>query len=145
MQIRVVKLGSAQLKFSTLWVQAYHKRLPKNWNVSLDLYKSEKGFINFLSKSKNRSYICALDQNGESYSSESLSQKIVDLRSNLPVDMIVFIVGDSYGLSQDLKDQCDEFISFSSLTMPGEIAFLLLCEQIYRSYTISVGHPYHHD
>ena len=55
---------------------------------------------------------------------------------------IVFLIGGADGLSPEWRDKADLAISLSPLTMPHELARVVLAEQIYRAFTTLRGHPY---
>ena len=55
-----------------------------------------------------------------------------------------FVIGSAYGLSETIKEKADFRLSFSALTFPHQMAVLILSEQIYRSFKIIRGEPYHH-
>lgn len=55
-----------------------------------------------------------------------------------------FLVGGSVGLPGDVVDQADETLSLGPLTLPHQLARVVLAEQIYRALMILAGHPYHH-
>jgi len=56
---------------------------------------------------------------------------------------LAFLVGGAYGLHEELQRRCDEVIRLSDLTLPHDLARLVLLEQIYRGNTILRGEPYH--
>ena len=56
---------------------------------------------------------------------------------------LAFLVGGAYGLDEALQGRCDEVIRVSDMTLPHELARLVLLEQIYRGNTILKGEPYH--
>lgn len=56
---------------------------------------------------------------------------------------VAFIIGGAFGLGEDIVEQCDRRLSLSQLTLPHEMARLLLAEQIYRAGTILRREPYH--
>ena len=56
---------------------------------------------------------------------------------------LVFFIGGAYGLDRSLQRRCDETIRLSDMTLPHELARLVLLEQIYRGNTILKGEPYH--
>ncbi len=84
-------------------------------------------------------YNIVLDEQGESLDSQKFSQIFEDVYDG----EINLFVGGSYGLDEDFKAQCQRRIALSKLTLPHRMAKLVLCEQIYRSYTIIHQHPYH--
>ncbi len=56
---------------------------------------------------------------------------------------ITFVVGSSFGVSEEVKAAADERISFGKITLPHQLFRVVLCEQIYRGFTILNGTPYH--
>ena len=82
-----------------------------------------------------------LDLEGENLSSESLSQKM-DLILNQG-QTLVFVIGGSHGVSQAVKSRAQAKWQLSNLTFPHQLVRILLLEQVYRSFMIMKGHPYH--
>lgn len=87
-------------------------------------------------------YNIALAIDGEKISSEKLADKIKNLIGG-GTGEITFIIGGSYGLSDEVKRACREKISFSAMTFPHTLARVIACEQIYRAFTIINGKEYH--
>ena len=56
---------------------------------------------------------------------------------------IVFLIGGSLGLDQDLLKRADMKLSFSKMTFPHQMMRMVLLEQVYRGYRIMKGEPYH--
>ena len=79
---------------------------------------------------------------GEAYTSEELSAKIdrIGLEGQ---SHIVFLIGGPFGLSEEVRRAADLRLSFSRFTFPHQLIRLFLMEQIYRSFKISRGEPYH--
>ena len=87
-------------------------------------------------------YRIALAIDGRERSSEQLSRHIDSLALS-GNSRLVFVIGGSLGLSQDVLSGCHERLSFSRMTFPHQMMRLLLLEQLYRSFRISRGEPYH--
>ncbi len=87
------------------------------------------------------SAVIALCVEGKRFTSESFSQLISGL--NAQGRGIAFIIGGSYGLSEEVKRRSDYRISLSDMTFPHRLARVMLLEQIYRGYMIAAGREYH--
>ena len=87
-------------------------------------------------------YLVALDEGGAEYTSAAWAAHISNLEVR-SVGQVSFLLGGAGGHSRTLKTQADELWSLSKLTLPHELARLVLLEQLYRAETIRAGHPYH--
>jgi len=87
-------------------------------------------------------YIIALDESGQQHSSKSMAQAIDELELR-GVSRVTLLIGGPDGHTSDLKAKTDTAWSMSLLTLPHELARLVLLEQLYRAETIRAGHPYH--
>jgi len=84
-----------------------------------------------------------LDERGMNYSSESLAEFLQKgMLAN--VKNLVLVVGGPFGFSEKLYQRANGLISFSKLTFSHQMIRLLLCEQMYRAFTILRGESYHH-
>ena len=83
----------------------------------------------------------ALDIRGKEFSSEELARKISDISFNN--SRICFIIGGSLGLSDEVKERADLRLSFGKITLPHQLARVVLLEQIYRAFKINSGEAYH--
>lgn len=102
----------------------------------------EKEGHKILSKLRDKDFLVALDARGKSMTSEDLALTIQDLLGQrLP--RIVFVVGGSHGLSPEVLKRANLILSLSQLTFPHQMAVLILLEQLYRSFKIIKGEPYH--
>lgn len=79
---------------------------------------------------------------GKQRSSEELSAEL-DMTATSGISSVVFIIGGSFGLSEDVKKLSSSRLSMSKMTFPHQIARIMLLEQIYRSLQISIGTKYH--
>lgn len=91
---------------------------------------------------KNNEYLIALDLNKKQFKSEQfagfLMQKLTENGSS-----ISFVIGGSYGLSDELKTRSNYSISLSDLTFLHQMSRLILLEQIYRAFKILNKEVYH--
>lgn len=86
-------------------------------------------------------YIVALDLSGRQYSSEEFS--VIFSRQMMEGKDIDFIIGGAFGLNQSILNLSNAKLCLSKMTLPHQMAKLMLLEQIYRAQTILDGHPYH--
>jgi 23S rRNA (pseudouridine1915-N3)-methyltransferase len=82
-------------------------------------------------------YSIALSENGKMLTSAEFSDTLKDRAE------VGFFIGGAYGLERDFIDSCNLSLSLSWLTLPHEMARIVLLEQIYRAKTIERGLPYH--
>lgn len=93
-------------------------------------------------ESMPQSFVIALAVNGKSLSSEQLAEKIDELGLS-GKSRVVFVIGGSLGLSEELLRACDMRLSFSAMTFPHQMMRVILLEQIYRAFKINAGESYH--
>lgn len=90
----------------------------------------------------SRAHVILLAIEGKERSSEELSARLDDLMLRGNSD-IAFVIGGSDGVSDDVRARADEMLSFGRITLPHNLARVVLLEQIYRACKISRGEPYH--
>ena len=89
-----------------------------------------------------KTYLAVLDSLGEELTSQQLASSLADLM-NRGVTEVTFLVGSHLGIPKRIKDVADFKLSLTKLTLPHELARVVLLEQIYRAVTIIKGLPYH--
>ena len=102
----------------------------------------EKEGKKILSKIKDNSHVIALAIDGKNLSSEELAETI-DKLGIRGISHIVFVIGGSLGLSDEVLKRANYKLSFSKMTFPHQLMRLILLEQVYRAYRINNGEPYH--
>ncbi len=85
--------------------------------------------------------VIALDVRGKSWSTEQLAQQLKDWQ--MSGDNYSILIGGPDGLSPACLARADLCWSLSDLTLPHPLVRVLLAEQLYRAWTITVNHPYH--
>jgi len=83
-----------------------------------------------------------LDRTGSTLTSEALAGQLRDWEER-PPQRTALVVGGSYGLAAELVADADLRLSLGSLTLPHQLARVVLVEQLYRATTILRGEPYH--
>ena len=154
MNVNVIFVGNLKESYYKEAVAEYEKRLSRYCKVRNIEIKEEKipnepnaGEINsalcaegkrILAALPEKSYRIALCVEGEACSSEQLAGVIRACHSD-----VTFVIGGSYGLSDEVKKRCDKRISVSKMTFPHRLMRVILAEQIYRAFTINAGAEYH--
>ncbi|MGN0179016.1 MAG: 23S rRNA (pseudouridine(1915)-N(3))-methyltransferase RlmH, partial [Monoglobaceae bacterium] len=95
-----------------------------------------------LEKLPRGAYLIPLCIEGWQVSSEKLSEKL-DAIAGSGYSEIVFVIGGSMGLCDEIKKMADMKLSFSKMTFPHQLMRVILLEQIYRAFNISNGGKYH--
>lgn len=85
--------------------------------------------------------LIALDETGENLDSQSFAKLLENYKDNNYASCR-FIIGGAYGLCSSVHKKIHKKISFGKCTWPHMMVRLMLCEQIYRSFTIINNHPY---
>lgn len=86
--------------------------------------------------------VVALDRKGAPWSSEALAEHLESLAVR-SAPGIAFVIGGAFGLSEEVLRRANRLLSLSAMTLPHELARLVLAEQLYRAGTILRGEPYH--
>lgn len=158
MKITLVTVGKIKEKFYTDAIEEYGKRLsryckleiirvadektPDKASQAQERQIKEREGERILSQIRDGAYVIALAIEGTMMSSEELAAKIQSLAVG-GKSQVVFVIGGSLGLSEAVMRRADEHLSFSEMTFPHQLMRVILLEQIYRSYRIIAGEPYH--
>ena len=95
-----------------------------------------------LSKIKEKEYVILLDLAGKSYSSEQIASQMEKIMT-YETSQLTFVIGGSLGVSHQVIKRADMRWKLSECTFPHQLCRLILCEQIYRAFTIMNHLPYH--
>jgi len=87
-------------------------------------------------------HVLVCDRQGSECSSEQIA-KLIQTHLDQGTHHLVFVVGGSHGVSPGLIQQADESISFGPITLPHNLARVVLLEQLYRAFKIIHNEPYH--
>ena len=158
MRITIVTVGKIKEKYLKDAVAEYTKRLGKYCKLEIVEVSDEKT-PDMVSDTVERqirdkeaerigkylrddAYVVALAIDGKMLDSEELADKI-DTLGIQGKSHITFVIGGSIGLGETVLQRADYKLSFSKMTFPHQLMRVILLEQIYRSYRIIQGEPYH--
>ena len=158
MKITVLCVGKVKEKFFTDAIKEYSKRLSRYCKLEIVEVADEKTpdgaselvVSQIKEKEAERmekyrpesAYVIALAIEGKKLTSEKLAEKIDSLGIS-GTSHLVFLIGGSLGMSDRLLKRADYLLSFSDMTFPHQLMRVILLEQVYRSYRIIHGEPYH--
>ena len=146
--IKIICVGKIKEKYLSDAIEEYIKRISKY--SKLEIIEVKDSTTDDINKNIDQEkeqilryidYVITLDIEGEEISSVSFS-KYID-NALIKHSKISFIIGGSYGLSNELKKRSNKNISFSKMTFPHQLFRIILLEQIYRSFKIINNETYH--
>jgi 23S rRNA (pseudouridine1915-N3)-methyltransferase len=122
----------------------YLKRIAHYAEIEMKAFADEEALFAFVGRLHARTPACLamLDSRGEQWSSEAFANWL-GARQNAGQQRIVFAIGPASGWSPTALRRAQVQLSLSKMTLPHELARLVLAEQLYRAFTILAGHPYH--
>ena len=126
-------------------LETYLKRLSSNWRVQWHVCKTaDRSTENnyFREQLRGTPYI-ALDESGASVSSQGIADYL-ERSASSGQNELYFLIGGSYGIEDDLLSNATKVWSFGAITLPHQLARLLVVEQLYRAQSILSGSSYHH-
>lgn len=149
--IKIITVGQLKEQYLKSAVEEYTKRIKKYTNIELIELKDE-GMVEESKAIKlegekikkclsDRDYIITLEIDGKQLTSPEFAEKL----NNIMIESsnIVFIIGGSYGLSDEIKQMAKFHLSFSKMTFPHQLFRVVLLEQIYRCFKILNNESYH--
>lgn len=158
MHISILAVGRLKEKYLVDALQEYLKRLrayarveikevaDQGYNegisAALEEEVKKKEALRLEKHIKQDTFLVALDREGE----ELTSGELADWLNSLALrgkSHVTFLIGGSLGLTREIQARADRRLSFSRLTFPHQLMRVLLLEQIYRSFKIIKGEPYH--
>ena len=155
MKITIISVGKIKENYFKDSVDEYCKRLNNYCTLNrveiadekIIESKSDSSIKNkesekILKSLSEKSYKIAMTETGKTFSSEDFSDFVSGIK-NTGVSEISFIIGGALGLGDEILKQSDFKLSLSKMTLPHQMAYLFLTEQIYRAFKIMSNEPYH--
>ena len=157
LKFSVIAIGKLKAEYARLGCAQFSQRLSRLFRVEhIEVKDIRRGRGGNVSKWKDEearlirghiprgALIVALDERGREWTSTEFAQWI-DEQQNRSTSHIVFILGGPDGLQDELRRSAHRVWSLGRLTLPHEMARLLLFEQLYRAGSLLNGHPYHRE
>ncbi|MDH4055551.1 MAG: 23S rRNA (pseudouridine(1915)-N(3))-methyltransferase RlmH [Gammaproteobacteria bacterium] len=154
MHIRILAVGDRQPSWVDDAFGNYTGRYPREWKFRLDALptvhrkKNDKsrqamdaeGDL-ILAKLNAAEQVVLLDERGTQFSSQELADRLAEWQAD--GRDLCFIIGGPDGVSDPVRQRADKLWSLSRLTLPHGMVRTLLAEQLYRAWSLQIGHPYH--
>lgn len=158
MKVTILSVGKVKEKFYRQAIEEFEKRLgryckleiievqdektPERASEMEEMQIKEKEGQRLLKYIKEDAWVCVLAIEGKMLDSVELSQKLEQLGVR-GISHMMFVIGGSLGLAEEVIKRADFKLSFSKMTFPHQLMRVILLEQIYRAYRIMQGEPYH--
>ena len=154
MNINIVCIGKIKEKYIIDGIAEFSKRMQafgkfkiielkefgNDFEREASIQKEAKSILEALEK--NKGFNILLDIGGKNFSSEEMASQIEDICVK-GHSTINFIIGGSYGVSDEIRKVSNLSLSFSKMTFPHQLMRLILSEQIYRWFSIINNIKYH--
>jgi len=156
LKVTFISIGSLKKSFARSGVDDYLKRIGNYIKAeSVDLKEEsaspktprervlKKEAERILGKLSAGDYVVALADSGKEFTSASFAAFVEGLMSSGKKNLC-FVTGGAFGLHKDVLESADMIMSLSRMTLPHDMARLVLAEQVYRAFTIIRNEPYSH-
>ncbi len=122
----------------------YLDRIAPYTRVETEAFRSTDLFWTHIEKLRSRTipFVVLLDSRGKQLSSQAFAEW-VGIRRDEGTQHLIFAIGPADGWQEDSRKRANLLLSFGAMTLPHELARVILAEQVYRAFTILAGHPYH--
>ena len=143
MKLRIAWIGKTKEAAIQSLGAEYLKRIARYNAVEASELSTEDALLKSVEqKGRTAPVLVLMDSHGKQLSSEELAEFV---RGHLErgTQELVFAIGPSDGWSERALQKGSAKLSFGKMTLPHELARILLLEQVYRAFTILQGHPYH--
>lgn len=155
MHLHLVFIGKTQVPEIEAGIRRYLERLQHYISVNVHIVKAEKitgkGSEDIVKEREServvkliggRGHIVLWDQSGRDLDSIQLAHFLQALIERGQSD-VWMVIGGPMGVSKKLREEANTVLALSRMTLPHDLARLVLVEQLYRAFTIIKGEPYH--
>ena len=144
MKLRIAWIGRTRSSPIQSLTAEYLKRLSRYAGCDALELMSEAALLKLVEKSTSRTppVLVLLDSRGRQLTSEEIAN-FLEYHQSHGTQELLFAVGPADGWSGATRAAANNILSFGKITLPRELARVVLLEQLYRGFTILKGHPYH--
>jgi 23S rRNA (pseudouridine1915-N3)-methyltransferase len=148
-KIKVAWIGKTKEPAIQALTDEYLKRISRYAEVTGSALKDETAILSLANcdrqqkrpSNNQRHKLVLLDSRGKQLSSEELAALLE--REQVNATPLLFAIGGSDGFSEEARRCASFMLSLGKMTLPHELARVVLVEQLYRAFTILKNHPYH--
>lgn len=144
MKFQIITIGEPKKFFIKDGVDEYLTRLKGVTMAEYISIKDNKNAYQKVAKTCEKTFVVAMHEHGKQMSSRQLARFLEELELEGTGTMSL-VVGPADGHPDEFIASCDYTLALSKLTLPHELAFLVLLEAMYRAVSIRQRHPYHRD
>lgn len=153
MKVRLIAVGNRPPEWVSAGFREYARRMPREMPLELvevapaarrnlppervQEIESER----LLAHVGSRDWLVALDERGRTWSTVELAESLENWR--MQGRDVTFLIGGADGLHAGCRARADQVVALSALTLPHALVRVVLAEQVYRAWSIIIGHPYH--
>jgi 23S rRNA (pseudouridine1915-N3)-methyltransferase len=119
----------------------YTSRLSRFVTTDVKSVASEEALLKMLA-GRVQPFVVFLDARGKQFTSEEFAS-FIESHQSRGTQTLLFAVGPADGFSETALKTANQLLSLGKMTLPHELARVILLEQLYRAFTILKGHPYH--
>jgi len=143
MKLTIAWIGKSKDPSASTLTAEYLKRLQRYLLVEGRELSDQAALLKLVSRpGRTVPVLVLLDSRGKQLTSEELAEFVRNHRDRGSQELI-FAVGPADGWSDETRKRADVLLSLGKMTLPHELARVVLTEQLYRAFTILAGHPYH--
>jgi 23S rRNA (pseudouridine1915-N3)-methyltransferase len=155
MKLRIISVAHKMPTWVVMACEDFTKRMPRELSIEIIEIKPEKRAAGNsteniqlieakrILEAAGKDYLIACDENGHELTTLQLADKLKNWQY-LARDVSI-VIGGADGLHASLKQQADWIWGLSKLTLPHAFVRVLLCEQLYRAFSVTQNHPYHRE
>lgn len=153
MRVSVLAVAGRPTPWVATATDNYLRRLPRVWRASVDLLapsrrqqagaRRDDEWLRLANRLPGTAETVVLDERGRALTSRKLAGRL-DAWQHDGRD-VAFVIGGPDGVPEAARSAAALVLSLSAMTLPHELARVLLVEQLYRAHAILEGHPYHRD